>query len=446
MKKQFQDAVKNGIASITKNGIASITKKGRKANLEEIRRGLQRFKMDMMKELPFYGDILMRVEVREDSEIETAQTNGKSISYNPDFFAELSEGQRNYVLLHEVLHILLLHWKRQAGRNRELWNIACDYVVNGIIDHKICTYNILGWIKIERPPYGCFVKGYYHGEPAEQFYKELYGKLKNKIKALTDRGEGNGGILKVNGMYAVEIDKVHVRTPADLAEAQEQSESEVAEAETFIKELVKDTIKRRGTAGCYIPEQIVKLTESKKLPWNKLLYEFLEEKVDEESSYLTPERKYIHMDLIIPGLSKTEDELGEIWAFVDTSGSIAGNELDQFMTQLYRIAKEFRCIFNIAFWDTKVSDVFENVTNKEDVLKCRPRHSGGTDIDCVYDYIREEKPKIGVMLILTDGYFGRLHGENIEAAGKLSRKTILVISEKGTDPVDKEKYGKIARL
>ena len=36
--------------------------------------------------------------------------------------------------------------------------------------------------------------------------------------------------------------------------------------------------------------------------------------------------------------------------------------------------------------------------------------------------------------------------ENIETAGKLSKKTILVISEKGTDPIDKEKYGKIARL
>ena len=146
---------------------------------DDIKRGLQRFKMGMMLAMPFYGDILMRVEIREDSGIETAQTNGRMISYNPAFFATLNEGQRNYVLLHEVLHILLLHWKRNAQHNPTVWNIACDYVVNGMIDSRIINdlRRKNDSVKLERPPQGCFERWYY-GKSAEEYYQEISAKLK----------------------------------------------------------------------------------------------------------------------------------------------------------------------------------------------------------------------------------------------------------------------------
>ena len=46
---------------------------------EQIRQRLQRFKMDMMKQYPFYGDIMMHIPLREDSTIRTAMTNGREI-------------------------------------------------------------------------------------------------------------------------------------------------------------------------------------------------------------------------------------------------------------------------------------------------------------------------------------------------------------------------------
>ena len=82
LKKQFLDGFRKGFEKAVQNV--------KKTDPEEIRRGLQRFKMDMMQEMPFYGDILMRVEIREDKNVETAQTNGRRIIYNPDFFAQLN--------------------------------------------------------------------------------------------------------------------------------------------------------------------------------------------------------------------------------------------------------------------------------------------------------------------------------------------------------------------
>ena len=424
-KRQLLDAIKKGLEDF---------------NINEIRRGLQRFKMDMMKEYPFYGDILMRIDIREDTSVETAQTNGKWISYNPAFFAGLTEGQRNYVLLHEVLHVLLLHWKRGTDKYPVVWNIACDYVVNGIIDSKIIGYygSCRKKVKIERPAEGCFIKGYYSGKSAEEYYRELLGKHKNIIKKLAGSDARETGTISV--------DSVRIRIPADLVGIKELDETESIQAEAQIKELMRDTLKRRGTGGFFIPEQIIKMVESRKLPWHKLLYEFLESRLSDESSYHTPERKYIHMDLIVPGLSEQNEELGEIWAFVDSSGSIGGNDLDQFMTQLSRIAKEFKCILNIAFWDTCVSDVFTKIRNEKELLKCRPGHSGGTDIDCVYGYIKEKKLKPGVMLILSDGYFGTVSPENEAELKKLRKKTILVLSENYDNTREYGSFGRTARL
>lgn len=400
---------------------------------EKIKQGLQRFKMDMMKHKPFYGDILMRVRVYEDYKIPTAATDGRCIRYNPKFFATLTVGERNYVFMHEVMHMLLLHWKRVGGRDPQIWNVACDFVVNGLLDRMHWSL-VSDKLEFKRPKMGCFVDGYYRGESAEEFYRKLCDENKNR------KGTGKMAIV-CNGRSLGQL-------PTDLEKALtavvtegENGNQELIEKE--IRDLIKDVVKRRGLGDSYyVPKEIMKLSEAKKLPWHRLLHEFLEERVDEESSYLTPERKYLHMDLIIPGLSRIDDELGEIWAFVDSSGSIGGVELNIFMTQLYRISKEFSCVFNIAFWDTQVTDVYRHVKNSKEVLECKPLHSGGTDINCVYNYIKENKIKPGVMIILTDGYYGELK----EPAGKLKSRTILVVSENGAVIEKDNGIGKLARL
>jgi predicted metal-dependent peptidase len=277
---------------------------------------------------------------------------------------------------------------------------------------------------LKKPKKGCFVE-YYNGESVEVFY----ARLKKKVK-----GD------KVKIYYN---DKWRPDLPKDLTSLGPVSEAETAVIEKTIREMIHDAVKRRGNPQSYlVPPEILKCIKTKPLPWNILLRDFLEEREDEESSYLTPERKYIHMDLIIPGIAKVEDELGEIWAFVDTSGSIEKAELNHFISQLCHIASQFRCTFNVAFWDTSVTEVYRKVRNKNQLMDLTPHHSGGTDINCVYEYIRKERIKPKVMLILTDGYFGLLK----EPAGRLEARTILVVSEDGREFEKKNGIGKLARL
>ena len=44
---------------------------------------------------------------------------------------KLSEGEARFVMAHELLHAGLRHSHRRQGRDAWLWNIACDFVING---------------------------------------------------------------------------------------------------------------------------------------------------------------------------------------------------------------------------------------------------------------------------------------------------------------------------
>ena len=65
--------------------------------------------------------------------VETAQTDGNYVYYNPKFFMSLPENQRLTLMLHEVWHVGLLHMFRCEHRDPEKYNEAADYAINQIL-------------------------------------------------------------------------------------------------------------------------------------------------------------------------------------------------------------------------------------------------------------------------------------------------------------------------
>ena len=429
-----------------------------------VEKDIQRFKMDLLRHMPFYGDIVMRLPIVADSSIPTACTNGATIRYNPGFFQSLETGERNFVLLHEVFHVLLLHCRRSEGRDPRMWNTACDLVVNQMLTTLRHTMRAEG-IPFQRPE-----KGLYAQIPRDITTEAIYEKIaadnrklkKNSKKILLKKNYVWGPQDLPSNIQEVEIpddldDYVVLEatgvgmgkggTSESGAGGKGMTEAEARSLqEQLVRSLIRESVtKNRSDMGSYyIPNQMLSLVESKRLNWKTLLRDFLSEEVSDEVSYTTPERKYLHMDLILPGHSMSEEHLEEVWAFVDSSGSISQDELNQFLTQLHRIAKEFQCIFNICYWDTRVTDVYRKVRGEGEILNCLPKHSGGTNINCVYDWIQANKVKPDVMLILTDGAFGRLTTPAFQP--KYRKKTILVLSSQLPASEDMKRIGKIATL
>ncbi len=91
---------------------------------------------NVLSRFPFLGAQLNNLEI-EASKCPTACTNGKKVMYNPAFLRSLSEDERTFTLAHEVMHIAFDHIKRSKDgeRDPELWNIATDAVINQMLEH-----------------------------------------------------------------------------------------------------------------------------------------------------------------------------------------------------------------------------------------------------------------------------------------------------------------------
>ena len=81
----------------------------------------------------FYGLLLMHMIYSIDENCETAATDGKRIFFGPEFLDEISDQELDFIMMHEILHVVLQHCLRNGDRDRELFNIACDIVVNSNI-------------------------------------------------------------------------------------------------------------------------------------------------------------------------------------------------------------------------------------------------------------------------------------------------------------------------
>ena len=79
---------------------------------------------------PFYGTTALRLEIIEDNTQPTGYTDAKVIGYNRHFVDQLSLDEVEFLLCHEVLHVVLKHPWRREGREPGLFNEACDYVIN----------------------------------------------------------------------------------------------------------------------------------------------------------------------------------------------------------------------------------------------------------------------------------------------------------------------------
>ena len=84
----------------------------------------------MLVKYPFFGSVVASVDYKENKDISTADTDGETIYYNPEYLEGLSVEEQTFIFAHEVCHIAFNHILRSEGKNPELWNIATDGVIN----------------------------------------------------------------------------------------------------------------------------------------------------------------------------------------------------------------------------------------------------------------------------------------------------------------------------
>ena len=100
--------------------------------------------------------------------------------------ARLDDDEVRFVMAHEILHAALQHDTRCQGRDPQLWNVACDYVIN----HWLVE---MGVGKL--PHVGGLLDPELKGLSAEAIYDRIVTDLRRYRKHATFRGVALGDIM-----------------------------------------------------------------------------------------------------------------------------------------------------------------------------------------------------------------------------------------------------------
>lgn len=317
---------------------------------------------------PFFGSIGLRLKMVESNAILTMATDGRSIYYNTQFTESLSQDELIGVLVHEILHVTMLHPLREKSREHHRWNIACDLAINPIIIDNGLTL-----------PKDRLLDSKYKGWPAEKIYNDL-----PETKTITVCVWGGVDSPKDQGGQAL--------SDADMSDLEEDIKQMILQAAAVAKS--------RGKIPAGI-EGLIEQAKEAKVDWRDVLRSHIGGARPDDYTWARPNRKMIGAhDLYMPSAQRFG--VGTVAVAIDTSGSVSDQELQQFLGELNSIIDDTgpdRVI--VMQCDAKLQDVTEYQAG-EHIEKFKVKGRGGTAFRPPFEYIDLDGIRPDSFVYLTD--------------------------------------------
>ena len=359
---------------------------------------------------PFFGNMATRLRIlAADDWLPTAAVDGRNLYYNTQFFNAMDNKEIEFVIAHEILHMVFDHLGRREDRNPMLYNIAADYIVN----------NTLMRDRIGNKPsiVDCFQDFKYEEWTSEQVYDDLFEQAKkNGEEFLEQLGEMLDEHLDMDGEEG--------SNSSDNGEDKDSNGNGVSKSKPkFSKEdikQIKDEIKEAtinaaqsagaGNTPAGVQRMIKQLTEPK-MNWREILRQQIQSTIKSDYTFSRPSRKGQMSGAILPGMNF--DQTIDVCIALDMSGSIGEVQAQDFLGEVKGIMDEYKD-YNIKIWcfDTEVygEDDFSADDGRE-ITDYEIHGGGGTDFMCNWEYMKEQGIEPKKFLMFTDGYAWDSWGE-----------------------------------
>jgi predicted metal-dependent peptidase len=366
--------------------------------LEE--RKLQKAKITVMRNPKFalLQGVMMVGRTYINDYIPTACTNGKDESYGRAFVKKLSDKELAFVIAHEAGHKMYRHlstWKKLHDEDARLANSAMDYVINLMLKDLDPNESVIAMPRLQEAV-GKHKKGDFMGLIDERFRgmntKQVFDILKQEKEDDDGDGEGDGF------------------DDHDWEGAQNLTDEEKKELAREIDQAIRQGLiahqKHIGKGGAGLDRELGDLL-APKVDWREVLREFVKATCSNKdtSSWRRVNRRFLSTGTYMP--SMIGEKVGHLVVAIDTSGSIGGPELDEFLSEVKGIAEEVspECV-DLIYWDGDVAahEKYEGAEVSNIVSSTKPRGGGGTDPSCVSKYLKDENIKPEAIIVLTDGY------------------------------------------
>jgi predicted metal-dependent peptidase len=316
---------------------------------------------------PFFATLALFARVIPAPEYGTAATDGRDIFIAPAFWRGLTFEERLGLLAHEVLHAALLHVPRRGQRDPLIWNLAADIVVNGAI---------LAQEGFALP------EGHVRNQQLEHLsVEEIYHQLQAQPNLRTFLQLLFADLLASPGEEL---------SPDAYAQLEQYWQQALQQARALAEVL------NQGTVPAGLLRDIAQLSPSV-LDWRAYLWRFL---VQTPVDFQGFDRRFIGQGLYLDTLA---GEKLRVFIAVDTSGSISGKAMSQFLGEVQAILGAYPHLEATLYYaDAACYGPYELTADSE---LPRPKGGGGTDFRPFFRTIETEASDFldGVCVYLTDG-------------------------------------------
>jgi predicted metal-dependent peptidase len=351
-------------------------------------------RVNLLLKQPFYGNLSTRLQLTNaDDWCGTAATDSVRLYYNSRFIMMLKVKEVEFLVAHEVLHVVYDHIGRLEHRDPSLFNCANDYAVNADLKrHQIGEF-------IKTVP--ALYDPKYDGWSSEAIYEDL---LKNVEK------------INLDDLIDKLLDE-HMHDEEDNENGEDQKDREGKssrvkmtpeqreQARQEMKQAIINAAKSAepGTLPSGVERMIDAMTNPV-MPWRELIQTNLTSCLKVNYSYMRPSRKGWHSDAIMPGMIPGEEI--DVAVFIDLSGSISKEQARLFISEVSGMINSFDGFkLYLACFDTEVYNPQSfSSENMDSVDTYELAGGGGTDFTCIFDHLTEESIVPARLIVFTDGY------------------------------------------
>ena len=360
----------------------------------EARERLVTARIALLLRQSFFGNLATRLKlVNADEWCSTAATDGLKFYYNSRFIMMLKPKEVEFLVGHEVLHVVYDHMDRRGTRDPQIFNIANDYAVNADLKrHKVGEF-------IKTVP--CLYEQKYDGKSSEEIYDDLMKNVqKIDINSLIDQmiddhldgddagdgGDGDGdkqGKGRPKPMTPEERERVRQEIKQAIINAAQSANA--GELPVGVQRLIRD-----------VTEPV--------MPWRELIQTNLTSAIRTDYSWIRPSRRSWHMDAIMPGMTPGEEI--DVVVAIDMSGSISDKQAQAFLGEIAGMMESFDGYrVHVFCFDTGIYNPADfSSDNMDTIEEYEPKGGGGTDFDAIFEYLKEVGNVPKRLIVFTDGY------------------------------------------
>ena len=355
----------------------------------------------------FYGLLLMHMIYAVSEEIETACTDGVRITFGIDFLDSLSDSELDFVMMHEILHVVLQHCFRGDVEDPEAYNIAADIVVNS----NIMLENGMKASSITLSKYGIAMHVAPDGKEGHEYTAEqVYAMLpKNLNKKGNNKSPGSAV-----GRAKKEISKEQhqpVRVWDDHSRWGKYEEDDTLR-DVWVKRFedaaeaikIRDPSNARGLLPAFA-ERILKELKKTQTDWRTILNDFIQEEVV-DYSFAPPDRRFDDSPFFLPDFNGKEDRVEDILFMIDTSGSMSDDMIAAAYSEVKGAIDQFNGKLKgwLGFFDAAIIKP-QPFSDENEFKTIKPAGGGGTDFQIIFEYVfHHMSDKLPAsIIILSDG-------------------------------------------